>query len=263
MTGRRSIACLAVLCALVLGVISAPNAAAAGTTTVTCKVPENGDEILGDTVFAKEHCTAADQGSGEYRHVVYGPNTPTDLEVRNDTTAGIKDPIVLHTLVAGVEVQVEATELNGTGTIENKEAGEERYVQGSLTATFSGVTVAKPAGKGCKVKLGEFKTKELTLTSKELGMAMKIAPVSGSLIGSFEVEGCSVSALNGLYEITGSIPTSEIDGATTKFTPILTTAAATLKVRGQKAGLSASTTLKGRDTKKPGDFFKPLTQTTN
>lgn len=262
MTGRRSVACLGILCALVLGVIAVPNASALGTTTVTCKIPEDGDKVLGDTSFAKEHCTAADQGSGLYRHVVYGKETPTDLQVRNDTTAGIKDPIILHTVISGIEVQVEAAELNGTGTIENKEAGEEQYVQGALTATFSGLTVAKPAGKGCKVKAGEVKSKELTLTTKEQGMGVKIAPASGSLIASYEIEGCSVGALNGVYEVTGSISTTCIDGATTIFTPIETTNAATLKVRGQKAGLSASITLKGLDTEKPGDFYKPLTQTT-
>lgn len=150
----------------------------------------------------------------------------------------------------------------GEGTLENLEEGGEIYTQAAGTLTFSGVSVIKPAGKGCKVKGGEIKTKELTATTKGQGMAMKFAPASGEVFASFEIEGCSVGALNGVYEVKGSVTSSSINGATTKFEPGPTTELGTLKVRGQKAGINGTLTEKGRDPAIPTDVCKPLVATT-
>jgi hypothetical protein len=262
MTSRRAIVGLCMLCALVFSAIAAQSASAlVGTTTVTCKKPVNGDTIIGDTVFSKEHCTKEDEGSGEFRHVVFGPKTPTTFTATNDTT-GIKSPWFVHSVQAGVAEELEITEVNGSGGLENKEEGGEGYVEATGSLTFSGVSVIKPAGKGCKVKGGEFKTKELTATTKGQGMALKIAPTSGELFASFEVEGCSIGALNGVYEVKGSVTSTSINGATTKFEPGPTTELGTLKVRGQKAGISGTLTEKGRDPSIPTDVCKPLVATT-
>jgi hypothetical protein len=249
------------LCALAISATAAQSASALGTTTVTCKIPVTGDTFEGDTVFAREHCTEEDEGSGKFRHVVFEKHTPTTFTATNDTTA-IRSPWVVHSVQAGIAEELEATEVNGEGTLENLEEGGEIYTQAAGTLTFSGVSVIKPAGKGCKVKGGEIKTKELTATTKGQGMAMKFAPASGEVFASFEIEGCSVGALNGVYEVKGSVTSSSINGATTKFEPGPTTELGTLKVRGQKAGVSGTLTEKGRDPAIPTDVCKPLVATT-
>ncbi len=262
MTSRRAIVGLCMLCALAISAIAAQSASAlVGTTTVTCKKPVTGDTIIGDTVFSKEHCTKEDEGSGEFRHVVFGPKTPTTFTATNDTT-GIRSPVFLHSVQAGVVEELEATEVNGSGTLENKEEGGEAYIQATGTLTYTGVSVIKPAGKGCKVKGEKVETKEITATTKGQEMAMKFTPASGEVFASFEIEGCSIGALNGLYEVKGSVTSSSINGATTKFEPNPTTELGTLKVRGQKAGLSGTLTEKGKDPSIPNDVCKPLVATT-
>lgn len=262
MTGRRAIVGLCMLCALMISAFAAQSASALGTTAVTCKVPVAGDTIVGTDTYFREHCTAEDKViGGSFRHVKIEKG---ELSGTNNTT-GTAEPVFLHSVQAGVFEEIEATTVTGTGSFSNKteknaKGEEEMVAHGTGFLIYTGLTVVKPAGKGCKIKGTEIKTKELTATTKEQGMGLRFFPASGEVFATFEIEGCSVAALNGLYEVKGSIGSSSIDGATILTDENQTTEQNTLKVRGQKAGLKGHLTLKARTG--PTDTFKPLTATT-
>jgi hypothetical protein len=92
-------------------------------------------------------------------------------------------------------------------------------------------------------------------------MVVKFEPAEGTLFAEFEVEGCSVAALNGPYKVEGSLKATP-EGATLSTTREGVTTQGTLKVRGQKAGIAGSITIEGEDPEDGTDSFTPLTTTT-
>ena len=90
-------------------------------------------------------------------------------------------------------------------------------------------------------------------------MEGKLEPYEGTLFAQFEIEGCSIAALNGIYEVKGSIRCPG-DGSTVECTRTATTAQGTLTLRGQKAGISVSTTATGRANS--GEAYTALAVTT-
>jgi hypothetical protein len=160
--------------------------------------------------------------------------------VAQGTTAS--QPTVLKSTIAGVKTAIECTTVGGSGTVENSESGEESWVSGSAIIEYSGCTVTEPAGKGCVIKGGEFKTKELTATTKGQGMGLKFAPTTGTTFAEITIEKCSIAALNGTFAVTGSI-TITPSGPTLIVTDEFLTAQNTLKFAGQKAGLDSVVTL--------------------
>jgi hypothetical protein len=253
------------LCALLVSAIAAQDAAAASTTAYTCKVPGVGDSVMGTNKFEREHCAHGDinQQTGTYRHVDFG-STTTELTVSNTKTGTETEASFLHSVQSGIEEELKATGVHGTGSLMNKTTGGgEMYVHAEGVLTFTGVSVIKPAGKGCAVAGGEVVTNQLTATTEGLTEAVKIspAPEAGGVFATFTIEGCSLGALNGVYEVKGSVTSSSIDGATIKFERTPTTSLGTLKVRGQNAGLAGLLTPKGRDPLIVGDSYKPLSPT--
>ena len=136
----------------------------------------------------------------------------------------------------------------------------EHTISGTGTITFTGVTVAKPEGKGCKVKGGEVKSKELKATTAGQGDAVKFEPASGTVLATFEVEGCSTEALNGTFEVKGSIK-GTADGATVSFTEEASTIQNTMTMRAVPAGLEGTVTIAGR-AKGSGSNYTDLSPTT-
>jgi hypothetical protein len=157
---------------------------------------------------------------------------------------------LLHSVITGIEVEFKSTELAGTGAMENMLAGSgEHTANGVGTIEFKNVTVLKPAGKGCEVKTGEVKTKILTATTAGQGMGLLIEPEAGKPLAQFEVVGCegppAILALLGLYEVTGKVVGGPTEGTNeTTFTRLGTTNQGTLKLRGQKAGITGVSKLK-------------------
>lgn len=64
------------------------------------------------------------------------------------------------------------------------------------------------------------------------------------MIAEFTIEGCSITALNHVYKMSGSL-LGTVQGAITTFTHTGVTEAATLTVSGQKAGFEAEETKTG------------------
>jgi hypothetical protein len=279
MNGRRAVVGLCMLCALAFSAFAAQGATAAtkGTTAVTCKnVGANNGK------FTKEHCRpVVDVGTGSYEHVPFAANTTTELigtneKTKNNTTEA--EPSILKETIGGVELELKAPKVSGSGTMENKlDASGEHYAEGSGTIVYSEVEVTKPAGKGCEVftdeenPVGSGKFVEgakgvidakVKATTKGQGDFVKFEP-QGTAFATFWVT-CTINpvpALEGTWEITGSIkcPT---DGATILCKHTETTTQNTLKGKGNKAGLEGALTLLGRDPVPPDTVYTPLSVTT-
>lgn len=214
MTGRRAIIGLCMLCALLVSAVAAQGASA---------------ETVGTT-------GTAPAGTG-YEGNITGEGGET----------------LLHSVISGVEVELKSTSLTGTGTQVSMLAAatEGTIVKGEHTSngtgviTYAGVTVVKPAGKGCVVKGGKVVTETLKATTAGQGMFLNFQPNGATPFAKFEIEGCSIAALNGVYEVTGSVKGVPIEGTNeTVFTRAATTALTTLKLRGQNAGIAGTLKLK-------------------
>jgi hypothetical protein len=260
MNRPRAAVGLCLLCAVAIAALGVQTALGAtnGTTGFTCKEKKE----PGGAGFSGPHCTAADVvGTGaKYEHVAIPEGTTTEGRVTNTTTEGKTVPAKLRGSVSGVEVELQATGSLGLATGTNKKAGGgEHFIEGVGSTTYTGVTVTKPAGKGCKVKGGELATKELRGTSAGQGMEGKLEPASGTEFASVTIEGCSIAGLNNTFPITGSIKCPG-DGATVLCTHAAVTAQNTLKFAGQKAGIEVTTTATGRANS--SEAFTPLAVTT-
>lgn len=235
---RRTIFGLCVLCAFAMSAVAAQGAL--GSTTFTC------GSGLGSKDFSDAHCkTNVGAGKGTFGHEAVPVGTVTKITATNGTTGGEKSTLKLKSTQSGVEVELLGTELSATGTGQNKEEGTEQSVHTTIIIIIV-IEFAKPAGKGCKVKGGELKSNELLGSSKGLTNQVKYTPVTGSVFAEFTVEGCSITALNHVYKLEGSV-TGTKEGTTTNFTHAATTEQKTLKLSGQTAGLEGSITTKGEN----------------
>ncbi|HEX5610832.1 MAG TPA: hypothetical protein VFX45_12165 [Solirubrobacterales bacterium] len=270
MMGPRGLAGLCLLCAIVASACMAQSAVAAtsGTTAFTCK--EVGEPNGG---FSDAHCKSPKSG-GKYKHVEIQENTQTELSISSETTSGESEIAVLKATIAGIALQLQATSAQASGTVENKlDPSGEHYVHADSVTTYTGVKVATPAEKGCKVytdkggekgEEGVIHTNQLTTTTKGQGDAGVLSPKEGNVVATFIVDGCPApfTGLNRTYTINGSIKCSP-EGATIKCVHANVTASGTLTLNGSvKAGVEVNTTVKSKDPLIAGDTLKPLSQTT-
>ncbi len=263
MIGRKAAVGLCMLCALALSAFAAQGASAAsnGTTLFTCKVPSGGDVSVGQK-FNKGHCKdkATDNdtdANGTFRHVAFNQDVTTEITGTSENTAGVCEGSILRSTQAGVEEELSSKcshilpEVGGVKSwVTNKVDATtgEHYYEGVAFLDYTEVKVAKPAEKGCKVK-NETVIAHLKFTTLGQGANIKFSPATGEKFAEFEIEGCSIAALNGKYEVKGSLLV-EPNGATITTTEAAVTAQGTLKLRGQVAGLEGGMTVKG---KAPGD----------
>ncbi len=262
MFGHRTTVGVCLFCVLALSAVLAGSASAAtkGTTLFTCKTG------VGGAGFSKSHCKDVDAVpiGAAFEHVAVAENTTTEITGTTEDTGGNPTPTKLESIVAGVSVAIESPSshiVEGWVTNAKDPSTGEHYWHGEAVVKDTNVIVIKPSGKGCKVKGGEITSKRLKLTTKGQGMEVKVEPAEGTLWSSFEMEGCSIAALNGLYELKGSAKASP-DGATLNFGHAAITTQSTLTLRGQKAGIEAGITVKGTD-KAAGDVTDtPLSTTT-
>ncbi len=259
MTRYKTFVGLCILCALAFSAFVAQGASAAtkGTTAFTCRKTGPGGG------FTKAHCKASDAGSGEYSHVAVAEGTTTEIVGTNTATGGEKAAILLKNTQAGISYQVQAKNLEGTGWVTNAKdpVTGEHYVHGEMKVQLKELTVTEPVGKGCKIKEGTINSKQLRATTKGQEMSLKFEPAEGTVLAEYSVEGCSVSALNGAYEVTGTIA-CPVDGATVTCTHAATTEQGTLHERGQNSGIEGSMTLSAKDPNEGGSELTPLSATT-
>ena len=207
--------------------------------------------------FSNAHCNS-EAGTKDWGHkklslihwntVVEGGTSSSGKQVLKATINGIATELVTE---GGV---------SGEGAMENTEVGGEAVATGSGTITYTGVTVAKPAGKGCKIftdnggvagEEGVIHTNSLsTTTTNEMGV--KFTPAAGTVFATFILSGCTGSAalegLNGTYTVNGSVIGAP-NGGETIFTHTATTTPETLLVNNSiKAGIDGSTTSKNKVT---------------
>lgn len=227
MKSRKSLAILVVLAALCAGAAIAQSASA--QRIYTC------GEKLGSIDWSDKHClNNVGANNGKWGHqIIFGSIwwTITDVETPGSEATKMKS------VQSGVTLEIQSTELEGTGTLENTET----FAQGTGVITFEGVTVTAPAGKGCKVASGEIVTNELAVTNQGLTNEFKISPATGETIAEFTVEGCSIAALNHAYTMKGSVK-GQVAGSVTSFTHAGTTAQNTLTLSGQKVGIAGGIT---------------------
>ncbi len=256
MTGRRAMFGLCMMCALVFSAIAA-QAASAGQTAFTCVA----SAAVKD--HPTDHCVPSEKGTGaNFGHTAITEETHAKLsnEKTNATTNGPTNSILKET-IAATNLELVATGVEGLGTLRNEEKGGATGMQATATSdangiTYTGVTVAAPAEKGCKVfedKGGVPGTEKVVKTKPVTGRTIVtgavhevvIEPVTPTVFATFFIEGCSAvvpEALRGKWEITGSIkcPTN---GATIVCSHGSITTQNTLKGKGSKAGLEGKATI--------------------
>jgi hypothetical protein len=259
------------LCALAFSAFAAQGASAAteGLTLFTCK--KNATNPTGER-FKGEHCRDVDTSvTGEWTHEAIAENTTTEITGTSEvsklksTISGIETELqspVSH-ILPEVEVKPEVIEKSWVTNAKDPVTGE-HYFHGEAWVEYTEVVVEKPAGKGCKVKGGAIRTNKLKFSSKGLKEhTVLFEPLAGptGVFAEFTVEGCSISALNGIYEVKGTVE-GTVDGATLNFTHPTTTAQGKLTLRGQKAGFESSATVKGTDKAAGDKTDTPLSATT-
>jgi hypothetical protein len=270
---KRNIAPALLLAVVALGALGAQGASAAvvGTTAFTCKMVTPAPGTAG---FSKEHCKPEDAVSTEatYEHVAIPENTKTEVTVSNETTGGETEVAKLKETVGGVGLELQATTTHAEGWMENRINPEthEHYIFGEGATTYTGVTVTKPAGKGCKVwtdnggakgEEGAVHTNTLKGTSAGQGMRGMLEPAGGGVVATFILE-CGVTkvpGIEGTWEITGKV-TCPGSGTTVHCLHSEITEEETLIGKGNKLGVEVSTTPKGRTTSTQA--YTPLAVTT-
>jgi hypothetical protein len=238
MTGRRLVAGLSLLCALVFCALMAPSAMAVkGTTAVTCKPePNPGKETLG---FSDEHCTKGAEGTAvKWVHEGITPAVKTQLEVSNSETGAVFPPTKLKFTAEKVEVELEAASFAsclGHTAVENKDNGEKpmEAIIPEFCGEFTKVVVKK--GEGCVVlgeaiglptgagERGSGKSVVVNNGGKE-EMYVEFIPAEKKPFATFTLEKCKVAGLNKTYKLEGSVRANvstneaQLDGPTLRVT---------------------------------------------
>jgi hypothetical protein len=240
MTKLKTMFGLCMLAALAVCAFAAQGASA--NTAFEC-VSTGG---AGGVGFSDAHCKTAVGSGAAFKHVAIPVNRSKTITITNITTGSERSVAKLKTVQSGVTIEFQAKEVEGTGSIENKVSGSEMWVEGKGNITFKGVTVTAPAGKGC-IAIGSavevIPTKPLVGTTKGLTGQLRFSPETGTTIAEFTLSGCSITALNHVYVMTGSVIGNTV-GTTTNFEHTATTAQGTLFLFSQKTGLEGSLTLK-------------------
>lgn len=270
MSAQKVIVGLCMLCALALSTMTVQSASAAtkGTTLFTCKAKA----VEGGAGFSKEHCTKGDAVSSgaKFEHAAVAEGTTTEIAGTTINTAGEGTASKLISTQSGIEEELESplghilAENEGVkswATNDKDPTTGEHYYHGEDWLRFTDVVVTKPVGKECFVETGQITTKKLKFTSKGQGDELLFEPASGTILAEFNIKGCTIPGLNGLYTVTGKIK-AQPEGATVNTTLANTKAQGTLKARGQIVQFESSFTVRGTD-KVAGDIADtPLSVTT-
>jgi hypothetical protein len=148
MLGFKSFMGLSLACAVVCA-FGAGSALAAETTAGEC-VKDGGAKD-----FADAHCNTEKFG-GEFGHVLFENGKPIEITAVNDLT-GTAPNFVFEGKANAILFRVECTGVAATGTVTNNAVGAVTW--GAFTAEFTGCTLQKPEGGGCKgsaVTVAEF-----------------------------------------------------------------------------------------------------------
>jgi hypothetical protein len=226
MIGRRTIAGLSLLSALLFCALAAQGASAAeakNTTAFTCV--KGG----GSLDFKDAHCDeTTTAGKGGFGHELISHGNKTEIEVTNEGTAESTKKSTPFTLkYESFSTHFECATVSGTGTIENSEpAAKEHKVSGTLNINLSKCTVISPAKCTLKEPI-EMKTAFTGvegLNAEKNNMGLEFKPAAGETFVTliFEGAGCIFKNVNisGTMTATGTpAPNAKESGATWSFSP--------------------------------------------
>jgi hypothetical protein len=106
--------------------------------------------------------------------------------------------------LSGVKTKISCSGSTTTGSVENPAGGGDGTA--SVSFSFTGCTVPVPAGKSCYIEGGGFTTSTMpgVLQKAEAFAPLKLAGVGGGEnIATVRIRGCTVSALNNNFPLTG------------------------------------------------------------
>jgi hypothetical protein len=244
MTRRRAVIGTSLLCALALCAFAAPDAGAVkGTTAYTCEAVEQA------AAFEDEHCTKDAEGGEGFIHEEIPEDVVTDVTVTNTQTGKEQVPAKLKTVIAGVEVEVEAGGFHscvGETNVVNVEEKEKMFAGGLYCGEYSKVVVKKPAN--CSVPGGVVKLNEGFWETRvlEKEMWIEFRPAGAEPFAQFELVGALCPLKGVKVEVKGVADANPmqkelpLDGATLKFKT--TETENNLKVGAQKAKFEGSFT---------------------
>jgi hypothetical protein len=229
---KKSMAGAAAVCAcmLYLGAIGAGPASATWTESCTnTKVTE-----FTQTWYTDAQCQNKNV-LGKYHRLVRKP-------LGSIWTHSLIIPFAEHQVsatISGVKLTVGCEEqTNTSGVAENfEELGIEKVRGKEMVNVYSECKVKAPAEKGCKVAEPITTTKLKTLAAQpEATQKVWLEPESGTKIATLSISSCSIGALNGERELTGTmvgvVPATETEQSQVEFT---TSSGSSLKLAGQSA----------------------------
>jgi hypothetical protein len=200
MIGRRAVAGLALLCALVFSAFPAQSAFAETPETTAFECTANA-KVLD---FSDAHCDVTATPASKFGHTKLSSTVETAVTATNAKTASAttaSTPAVLEGEVALTKVKITCTKVSGSGTLINEEpAPGKMQVKGTGKGEASGCTVEKPLK--CVVKepiVGE----GTAITRTNLGagkneMGTETSPASGTVFTTIEFlnKGAEACGLN-------------------------------------------------------------------
>lgn len=232
---RRILVSLLSAAAVLLAVSALIPTTAAAARAEICTKASLGEPTT--TLYSSNTCLTTSK-AGEYHRLVASGEIPIRLIPSFQQH--------LSVITAGIEVELTCTELtNSAGTLENVETPGVPIVLGNkLKLVYDECVVNKPAGRNCKV-VDPFETTALqTVAQDGEGITeVRFEPESGTSLGSFTIEGCTIAMLNHLYgmsgEFTGLVPVGEQSAI--EFTKAIK-ASGLFKIAGNTAGYIGKTT---------------------
>lgn len=226
MVGRKAVAGLSLLSALLFcafAVQSASAAVAVNTTAFTCTSTA---KVLD---FSDAHCDNKVAPPSKFGHTEIAPKTKTAFTVTNAETLNETKEATSQTLkgeLFGTKLEITCKTVHGTGTLENTEKEKQHNVEGEGTVKFTNCEVKKPAK--CTVKEPiEFTSKAVGVEGLGAGkneMGLEFKPAAGEIFVSIILEGAECALKGKPLEVKGSAigtgkpaPTEKHAGATGTF----------------------------------------------
>ena len=213
MTGRRTTAGLALLCALLFSAFTAQSAFAqlgtpgVNTRAVTCVLGG------GNLDFKDAHCNEkVAAGSGSYGHVAIKTGETTSIDVTNAATSSattLGTSAILKTTHLGVNLEVSCETVSSSESwIRNTETLLFHTVEGTVKAAFSNCKVSKPANCTIKTPIEAIATfngvEGLQFGGKNNTMGVEFTQHEGKNFAEFTFEGEKCVFKNKTFPITGS-----------------------------------------------------------
>lgn len=235
---KKPAICLAVAAALCVSVFGSSSASALSITDHEC-LSATGTPTASGLMYPDNRClNGTTEPNKTFTWVPFVELTGVEAANPSEFT--------IASTIAGVKFKVACKALSGSGNVIDE---GESIVGTGIVQTYSSCAVTEPAEKKCQVKTGggpngTIKTNSLKSVTTRTGAesyATKYTPTSGTAFVTVEVNGCTVEALNGSKEVTGSATAvSKVGMETATKQEFTATSGSELKFGGQAATILGS-----------------------